>query len=89
VRLEEVEWVETPAEDQARLRLTLVDESPDDVNLYCLHLDTADPWQRTCANFTGEGAYSILTQPGEAVKLQLRAGVALLAPFTLVIDVAQ
>lgn len=88
VRLEEVEWVDTPAEGRARLHLTMVDESPDDVNLYCLHLDTADPWQRTCANFSGEVTCSILTQLGEPVNLHLRAGVALLTPFQLVLDVA-
>ncbi|MCA9929999.1 MAG: hypothetical protein KC419_16055 [Anaerolineales bacterium] len=82
-QVRQVEWVETTENGRARLRLTVTDDSPDDIRLYCLHLDTADPWQRTCANFDGELAYTIVTELGKPVALHLRAGLELRTPFQL------
>jgi hypothetical protein len=90
VRVRQIEWVRTDANDGlARLRLTVTDESPAGINLYCLHIDAEDPWQRTCANFDGELTYLIATSPGEPVDLHLRAGLSLISPFELVLDVDQ
>ena len=85
VRVEQVEWLETTDDGLARLRLTVTDESPDDIRLYCLHLDIDDPWRRTCANFDGELTYLVITQPGQPVALHLRAALELLTPFQLVL----
>jgi hypothetical protein len=73
------------ADGRVRLRLTVIEDSPEDIRLACLHLDTADPWQRTCANFEGELTYMIDVQPGEPAALHLRANVELLTPFQLIL----
>lgn len=85
VRVRQVEWLGTTDDGLARLRLTVTDESIDDIRLYCLHLDVEDPWQNTCANFEGELTYIVTTQPGQPVALHLRAGLELLTPFQLVL----
>jgi hypothetical protein len=82
----QVEWLDTLADGRVRLRLTVIDDSPDDIRLSCLHLDTADPWQRTCANFDGQQVYVIDVQPGEPANLHLRANVELLTPFQLTLE---
>jgi hypothetical protein len=82
----QVEWLDTLADGRVRLRLTVVDDSPDDIRLSCLHLDTADPWQRTCANFEGEKVYIIEVDPGEPATVHLRANVDLLIPFQLTLE---
>jgi hypothetical protein len=90
VRVRQIEWVRTDANDGlARLRLTVTDESPAGIRLYCLHIDAEDPWQRTCANFEGELSYLVVTPVGEPVDLHLRAGLSLITPFELVLDVGQ
>jgi hypothetical protein len=75
------------ADGRARLRFTVSDASPEGIDLNCLHLDTDDPWQQSCANFEGEQTYTVTTQPGEPVALHLRAGLALVRPFQLVLPV--
>ncbi len=87
-RVPQVEWVETLADGRARLRLTVTDASPDTIRLYCLHLDTTDPWERTCANFDGQLTYTLTVQIGEPVALHLRAWLELLTPFQLVLAVS-
>jgi hypothetical protein len=84
-RVQQVEWLGTTDDGRARLRLTVSDESPADIRLHCLHLDTADPWQNTCANFDGQQSYTLTVQPDEPVILHLRAGLELLTPFRLVL----
>lgn len=86
-RIQQVEWLATLADGRARLRLTVADESPDDIRLYCLHLDSEDPWQQACANFDGALTAVVLTQPGEPVLLHLRASLALQRPFSLALNV--
>ena len=83
--MQQVEWFGTTDDGLARLRLTVTDESPDDIRLFCLHLDVDDPWHRTCANFEGELTYTVIIQPGQPVALHLRAGLELLTPFQLVL----
>lgn len=85
-RVTELAWLETVEDGRIRLRLTVVDDSPEALNLYCLHLDTEDPWQRTCANFEGELAYIIIAPANEPLLLHLRAGVRLERPFQFVLD---
>lgn len=82
-QVQQVEWLETLANDRVRLRLTVISDSQDDIRLACLHLDTADPWQRTCANFEGELTYTVDVRAGEPAVLHLRANVELLTPFQL------
>lgn len=90
VRVRQIEWVRTDTNDGlARLRLTVTDESPKGINLYCLHIDSEDPWQRTCANFAGELTYLVATPVRESVDLHLRAGLSLTTPFELVLNVGQ
>ena len=84
--MQQVEWLGTTEDGLARLRLTVTDESPADIRLYCLHLDMDDPWRRTCANFEGELTYIVITQPGQPVALHLRVGLDLLRPFELVLE---
>ena len=83
----QVEWINMTPDGRMRLRLTVVDDSPEELNLYCLHLDTEDPWQRTCANFEGEKEYIIIAPADEPLTLHLRAGVELLRPFQFVLNV--
>ena len=86
-RISQVEWLETLADGRARLRLTINDESPDGIRLYCLHLDNDDPWRRACANFSGSMTVILIAQPGESLTFHLRASLALFEPFHLVLDV--
>ena len=86
-RVGQMEWIQTLANGSVNLRLTVIDDGPDDLRLACLHLDTADPWQQTCANFEGENVYIIEVQPGEPVTLHLRANVELPMPFQLTVEV--
>jgi hypothetical protein len=88
-RVRQLEWLKTVDDGRIRLRLTMVDDSPAELNLYCLHLDTEDPWRRTCANFAGELDYLVVVPAEEAVILHLRAGVELLTPFQFVLPVGQ
>ncbi len=89
VRVQQVEWVEVMEDGRSRLRLTLIDDSPAEINLFCLHLASTDPWQRSCANFDGEQTYTILTPSNESVALHLRASLDFIKPFQLVLDVVQ
>jgi hypothetical protein len=82
----QMEWVATLADGRVRLRLTVIEDSPEEIRLACLHLDTADPWQQTCANFDGQQVYLIEVQPGEPAALHLRANVELLMPFQLTLE---
>lgn len=86
-RVQQIEWLTTLADGRARLRLTVNDDSPDGIRLNCLHLDTTDPWQGSCANFNGERTYIITATPGQPAILHLRASLELRAPFLLVLDV--
>ncbi len=88
VRVRQIEWLATAANGLARLRLTVSDDSPDDLRLNCLDLDTAVPATPACAAFDSAQAYTILTQPGEPIMLHLRTGVELLRPFQLVLATA-
>ena len=86
-RVRQVEWINMAPDGRMRLRLTVADDSLEELNLYCLHLDTEDPWQRTCANFEGELEYIIIAPADEPLTLHLRAGVELLRPFQFVLTV--
>ena len=88
-RVQQVEWVEVMEDGRSRLRLTVRDDSPDAINLSCLHFAPTDPWQRSCANFDGEQTYTILTPSNEPVVLQLRANLDFTVPFQLVLDVVR
>lgn len=88
VRISQVEWLETLADGRARLRLTINDESPEGIRLYCLHLDKNDPWRRACANFSGRKTVILIAQSGESLTFHLRASLALVEPFHLALDVA-
>lgn len=68
---------------RAVLRLSVVDDSPADIRLFCLHLAVVDPWRRSCANFDGELTYTVSVPPDEPVILQLRASLEFLTPFQL------
>lgn len=81
----ELEWINSTPDGRIRLRLTVEDESPEELNLYCLHLDTEDPWQRTCANFEGVLDYTVIVPVEEPTTLHLRAGVELVSPFQFVL----
>jgi hypothetical protein len=85
-RVRQVTWAGTTKDGLARLQLTVHDESPAEIRLYCLHLELEDPWQRTCANFNGQKTYPIYVRPGEPVNLHLRASLELRQPFELVVD---
>lgn len=87
--IQQVEWLETLADGRARLRFTVSDASPEGIDLTCLHLDTEDLWQQSCANFEGEQTYTIITPPGEPVALHLRAGLTVVRPFQLVLTVTR
>ncbi|NKQ35419.1 MAG: hypothetical protein HF973_07355, partial [Chloroflexi bacterium] len=82
-RVTQVEWLETGDDGRAVLRLTVLDDSPEDIHLFCLHLAVQDPWRRSCANFDGELTYTVSVPPGEPVILQLRASLEFLTPFQL------
>ncbi len=87
-QIQQIEWRQTTADGRVVLRMAVTDESPEDIRLYCLHLEVEDPWPRECPNFNGEGSYTVAVPPGEPVNLHLRASLELLTPFQLVIDVA-
>lgn len=86
VHINEVEWLNTTEDGQARLRLHVTDASPEGIRLYCLHIDVEDPWQRSCANFEDEKNYAILAQPGEDAAVHLRASLSLTRPFQLTLN---
>ncbi len=86
-RITQVEWLETTDDGRATLRLTVVDDSPEDIRLFCLHLAVTDPWRRSCANFDGELTYTVSVPPDEPVVLQLRASLEFLTPFQLHVPV--
>lgn len=88
VRISQVEWLGMVADSRARLRLTINDESPDGISLYCLHLDTSDPWRRACANFSDQMTVILPAQPGDPLNLHLRASLELVEPFRLALNVA-
>jgi hypothetical protein len=77
----QIAWASTAPDGRARLTFTVTSASPEDIQIYCLHLDVEDPWQNTCGNFEGELSYTLLLQPSEPVVLQARAGINLLTPF--------
>jgi hypothetical protein len=86
-RLRQVTWKKTMSDGRAHLKVTVSDDSPADIRLYCLHLDTEDPWRGSCANFDKEKSYTIFARPGEPLVLHLRADLELLTPFQLVVAV--
>ncbi len=82
-RVTQVEWLETTDDGRATLRLNVMDNSPEDIRLFCLHLAVVDPWRRSCANFDGKLTYTVSVPPDEPVVLQLRASLEFLTPFQL------
>ncbi|NKQ34382.1 MAG: hypothetical protein HF973_02075, partial [Chloroflexi bacterium] len=45
-QITQIEWLETTDDGRAVLRLTVLDDSPEDIHLFCLHLAVQDPWSR-------------------------------------------
>ena len=79
--LHQIEWEDNHPDGRARLTFSVASNSPNDIRLYCLHLDIEDPWRNECANFEEEKSYTILLQPGEPIVLHVRASLELLTPF--------
>lgn len=85
--IRQIEWVKTLGNGRARLRLTVHDTSPEGLDMTCLHLAATDPWQASCANFSGQKTYTVDFQPGEVAVVHVRAMVTLTRPFQLALSV--
>lgn len=85
--VQQIEWENSHPDGRAQLifSVALDEASPQDIRLYCLHLDVEDPWRNECANFEGEKSYTILLQPGDPIALHLRASLEFLTPFLFVL----
>lgn len=82
VRIRQIEWMQTD-DTTAQLKLAIVAENPEDISLYCLHIDTSDPFPHDCANFDGEAIYFIETLVGKALQLHTRTSLEIQTPFQL------
>ena len=76
LQVSEVSWVAETADGQAQLQLHVMDNSPAEIDIYCLSMGITDPWQEDCALFEEEAVYTIAVPRDEPVVLHLRVSLS-------------
>lgn len=84
-RVTQLEWLGTADDGRIRLRLTVVDDSPDGLALQCLYLGHTPPETPACANFSDQQRFVVFVPPDAPATLYVRAAVDLERPFSLVL----
>jgi hypothetical protein len=75
LRVSEVAWVAETADGQAELQLQVRNNSPAELDIYCLSIGATDPWQEDCNLFEEEAVYTATVSPHEPVVLHLRSSL--------------
>ncbi|MCC6603958.1 MAG: hypothetical protein IT327_12145 [Anaerolineae bacterium] len=84
-RVTQLEWLGTADDGRIRLRLTVLDDSPDGLALQCLYLGHTPPETPACANFSEQQRFVVFVPANAPATLYVRAGVDLVRPFLLVL----
>jgi hypothetical protein len=85
-RVTQLEWLGTVDDGRIRLRLTMMDSSPEGIALQCFYLSNTLPETPACANFSDQQDYIVFVPPDAPATLHVRAGVDLIRPFQLVLE---
>ena len=75
LQVSEVSWVAETADGQAQLQLHVMDNSPAEIDIYCLSMGIIDPWQEDCPLFEEDAVYSITVPRDEPIVLYLRVSL--------------
>jgi hypothetical protein len=75
LRVAEVEWMAETADGQAQLQLHVLEGNPAEIDIYCLSIGTADPWQEDCPLFEEDANYTITAPLDEPIVLHLRVSL--------------
>jgi hypothetical protein len=75
LQVSEVSWVAETADGQAQLQLHVMDNSPAEIDIYCLSMGITDPWQEDCPLFEEDAVYTITVPPDEPIVLYLRVSL--------------
>ncbi|MCA9956261.1 MAG: hypothetical protein KC434_16145, partial [Anaerolineales bacterium] len=84
-RVTQLEWLGTADDGRIRLRLTVLDGSPDGLALQCLYLGHTPPETPACANFSDQQRFVVFVPAAAPATLHVRAAVDLERPFQLVL----
>jgi hypothetical protein len=52
-----------------------MDNSPAEIDIYCLSMGITDPWQEDCPLFEEDAVYTITVPPDEPIVLYLRVSL--------------
>jgi hypothetical protein len=75
LQVSEVSWVAETADGQAQLQLHVMDNSPAEIDIYCLRMGITDPWQEDCPLFEEDAVYTITVPRDEPIELYLRVSL--------------